>query len=475
MPTTRAAPLDEFRILSPTAILGYGFPEASFAAGLARDPHVIAVDAGSSDPGPYYLGAGEPFTDRAAVTRDLRLMLRAGRARNIPVIVGSAGGCGARPHLDITVAIVREIAAEEGLSFRLAVIAADIDRDALLAAQARGALVPLPPGPEATADDVRASTHLVAQMGAEPLVAALAAGADVIVAGRAYDPAVFAALPLAHGFDAGLAVHLGKILECAAIAAVPGSGGDCMLGTLRRDHFLVEPLAPERRCTVVSVAAHTLYEKSDPYRLPGPGGVLDLTATTFAQEDERTVRVAGSRMLTRPYTLKIEGAAPVGFRTVSIAGVRDPSFIAQVDTILDAARARVAANFAGTLAPESWRLLFRLYGRDGVMGTSEPLRTIATPHELGLIIEAVADSQAIADTIVSFARATLLHLGYPGRIATAGNLAFPYSPSDFHAGAVYRFSVYHLLTGIDDPCALFPITLEEVGARAVALAPGEQP
>src|SRR4051794_41947257 len=77
----------EIRVLSPTAILGYGFPETSFAAGLARDPHVIAVDAGSSDPGPYYLGAGVSFTDREAVKRDLRLMLRAGRERR-----GAGGG-----------------------------------------------------------------------------------------------------------------------------------------------------------------------------------------------------------------------------------------------------------------------------------------------------------------------------------------------------------------------------------------------
>ncbi|MDC7788762.1 acyclic terpene utilization AtuA family protein [Rhodoplanes sp. TEM] len=461
-------PPDELRILSPTAILGYGFPESSFAAGLARDPHVIAVDAGSSDPGPYYLGAGVPFTDRAAVKRDLRLMLAAGRARDIPVIVGTAGGCGARPHLDWTLAIVREIAAEEGLSFRLAVIPADIDPETLLAAQRDGRLVPLPPGPEASADDVRAATHLVAQMGPEPLIEALARGADVIVAGRAYDPAVFAALPLMRGFDAGLAVHLGKILECAAIAAVPGSGGDCMLGTLRRDHFLVEPMAPERRCTVVSVAAHTLYEKSDPYRLPGPGGVLDLTATTFVQEDARTVRVAGSRMMRGPYTLKIEGAALAGFRTVSIAGVRDPSFIAQIDSILDAVRARVAENFSRTLSPDDYRLLFRLYGRDGVMGASEPLRATATPHEIGLVVEAVAATQEIADTIVSFARSSLLHWGYPGRVSTAGNLAFPYSPSDLQAGEVFRFAVYHLLTGIDDPGALFPVRFEEIGAPAVA-------
>ena len=62
-----------------------GFPETSFAAGLTLNPDVIAVDAGSTDPGPYYLGAGVSFTNRPAVKHDLRLILGAGRERGIPV------------------------------------------------------------------------------------------------------------------------------------------------------------------------------------------------------------------------------------------------------------------------------------------------------------------------------------------------------------------------------------------------------
>ena len=42
---------DDFRILSPTAILGYGFPAESFRRGVERRPHLIACDAGSTDPG----------------------------------------------------------------------------------------------------------------------------------------------------------------------------------------------------------------------------------------------------------------------------------------------------------------------------------------------------------------------------------------------------------------------------------------
>ncbi len=80
----------EVRILSPTAILGYGFPEESFQAGLDYRPHAIAVDAGSTDPGPFYLGAGKSFTDRAAVKRDLEYLLVAARRLDIPLIIGTA-------------------------------------------------------------------------------------------------------------------------------------------------------------------------------------------------------------------------------------------------------------------------------------------------------------------------------------------------------------------------------------------------
>ncbi|KAA9382358.1 acyclic terpene utilization AtuA family protein [Neorhizobium galegae] len=452
------------KVLSPTAILGYGFPEKSFAAAMLLNPDVIAVDAGSSDPGPYYLGAGVSFTNRAAVKRDLRIMLTAARERNIPVLVGSAGGCGARPHLDWTVDIVKEVAAEEQLSGRLAVIPADVSKELLVSSMASGRLVALPPGDPASEDDVGSSTYVVAQMGEEPLIAALQAGADVIIAGRCYDPAVFAAVPINCGFDRALALHMGKILECAAIASTPGSGSDCMIGTLDAEGFVLETVNPERVCTVSSVAAHTLYEKSDPYRLPGPGGALDLHQTKFEQLENGRVRVTGTRFIpSDDYFVKVEGARPLGFRTVSIAGARGPDFIAKVDEIIAGVRARVEDNFR-QMPTGSWELIFRTYGRDGVMGALEPQRDL-TPHELGIVIEAIAKTQDDADTICSFARSTMLHFGYPGRVSTAGNLAFPYSPSDFKAGQVYAFSLYHLLK-VADPVSPFPFQLVNLEDKA---------
>jgi len=269
---------------------------------------------------------------------------------------------------------------------------------------------------------------------------------------------VFAALPMLRGYDAGLALHLGKILECAAIAASPGSGSDCALGILERDRFVLQPLSAERRFTAASVAAHTLYEKSDPTVLPGPGGNLDLRDVVFSDIGEGRVAVSGSRFEPgQEYWLKIEGARKLGFRSIAIAGIRDPIMIAGIDDTLQRVRARVGELLPG--ATEGAQLHFHLYGRDAVMGPREPLRDTPS-HELGVIIDAVAPTEEEADTLCSLTRSTLMHYGYAGRIATAGNLAFPFSPSDLRAGAVYEFSIYHLLQA--DPLSLFPLSIEEV-------------
>jgi hypothetical protein len=451
--------MDEFRVLSTTAILGYGFPVASFKRGMAKKPHLIAVDAGSTDPGPYYLGAGVSFTDRGAVKRDLELMLLAGVPEGIPIVIGSAGGSGGDRHLSWCRDIILEIAKEQKIGFRMAVIHAEIPKETVRAALMQGGVKPLHPAPELTMENLDATVSILAQMGIEPIIKALDAGAQVVLAGRCYDPAVFAAPAVRAGFDQGLAVHMGKILECASIAATPGSGSDCMFGYLRKDSFDLEPLNPIRKCTVLSVSAHTLYEKTDPYILPGPGGYLDLRDTRFEQVTDSIARVSGSRFVTSPrYTVKLEGARRIGFRTVSIAGARDPVLIQCIDEINAGVRERVKDNFSGS--GFRYDLHFIIYGRDGVMGGLEPIPK-AEGHEIGIIIEAVSDTQAHADTICAAARSTMLHYGYEGRRATAGNLAFPYSPSDFHAGEVYVFSIYHLLE-VDDPTALFPIQMEQI-------------
>lgn len=447
--------MKQLRVLSPTAILGYGFPISSFEEGMKRKPHVIAVDAGSTDPGPYYLGAGKSFTDRNSVKRDLEIMIPAAIEAGIPVIVGTAGGSGGQPHVKLTLDIIREIAQQKELSFKIAVIQSEFDKTFVKDNIRNGNISPLFPAKELSEEDVDNSVRIVAQMGEEPFIEALNNGAQVILAGRSYDPSVFASLAIKEGFDKGLAIHMGKILECAAIAALPGSGSDSMFGYLNEDNFVLEPLSPNRKCTTLSIAAHTLYEKSNPYILPGPGGAINLHEAKFEQIEDNMVRVSGSKFVpTDEYFVKLEGVRKVGYRTISCAGVADPIMISKIDDITKSVKERVEDNFA-SYGIKDFFLDFKIYGKNGVMAMFDD-RGATAGNELMIIIEAVADSQEQADTICGFARSTMLHFGYEGRIATAGNLAFPFSPSDAKMGEVYEFNVYHLMK-VDNPTTLFPI------------------
>ena len=62
------------------------------------------------------------------IKRDLDLMIRVGREAGIPVVVGSAINAGADRQLAEAVAMVKAIAAERGLSFKLAVISGQVSQ-----------------------------------------------------------------------------------------------------------------------------------------------------------------------------------------------------------------------------------------------------------------------------------------------------------------------------------------------------------
>jgi hypothetical protein len=258
----------KIRVLAGNGCLGSGFKPESLERGVAMKPHVIACDAGSTDSGPSALGAGRPKLSREACKRDLRLLLLARDRAQVPLIVGSCGTSGRDVGVDWVVEIAREIAAEEKLKFRLAVIKSDQDPSYLKRQRAQGRIRPLQPAPPI--DDATFDSPVVGMMGTEPIVKAVEQGAQVVLAGRASDSALFAALPVAMGADAGLAWHAAKTLECgAACAVVPAA--DSMFATIRDDHFDIEPLDPLARCTPLGIAAHTLYENANPFLLTEPG------------------------------------------------------------------------------------------------------------------------------------------------------------------------------------------------------------
>ncbi len=451
-----------FKILSPCGILGYGFPKESFLAGMAENPDAVVVDAGSTDAGPHKLGAGVAIVSRLACKKDLHIMVTETRSHNIPLIVGSAGGSGARVHTQWTLDIVEEILREEKLKAKVAVIWADINDSLIEKAIADNKITQMSPNiPTLTPQILKETNGVVAQMGAEPIIKALQDGADIIICGRAYDPAPFAAVAIYNGCDPALSYHLGKILECGAIAAEPGSGKDCMMGVIFDDHFEVYPTNKKRACTKVSIAAHSFYEKDHPYILHGPGIVLNLFDCEFTELGGGRVSVSGSKIShTDVYKIKLEGARQVAYRSFVVAGIRDPILISKLEEVQEIVKNDVRSYYS-EIPKKDYEINFINYGIDGVMGQLEPVKTRG--HEVGVVFEVLAKTQDIASAICASVRSSLLHFGYEGRKATAGNLAFPFAPSDVNFGAVYEFSVYHLME-IHNGTICFPTEYFEMGA-----------
>jgi hypothetical protein len=404
------------------------------------------------------LGKGEMATSPEATRRDLRKVLHGARSLDVPLVIGSAGSAGAAPHLEVTLALLRDIARADGLSFRMAVIRADIDRAMLRQASRDGRVISFDDMPDLTEEDIAASAHIVGQMGTGVFRRALEADVDVVIAGRACDTGIFAALPMLTGFPTGLAMHMAKIIECASLCCVPG-GRDPILADLDDDGFVLESTNPERRATPTSVAAHSLYEQADPFIVTEPEGTLDLSAARYEAVDDRRARVSGA--LWRPTdspTIKLEGARCIGERAVLLAGAADPRFIAQSKEILPKL-SELVCSLVCEDQPQDYTLRWRVYGVDGVrmvVPAHEP-----TPGEVFVMGECIAATRERAAEVVRTCKQYLLHFGYPGRLSTAGNLAFPFTPPEVSLGPAYRFNVYHLLR-VDDPDALFPMEIETV-------------
>ena len=452
------------KILAASGQLGYGIPEAAFRRGVAEQPDVIGADMGSIDPGPYCLGSGNMVVAGEGLRRDLRMVLTAARETGAPLLMGSAGTAGRRQQLEAVIEVADSVAREEGLSFRLAVIPADIPADLVRERLARGEIEPCGRVPELTEQELDLATGIVAQMGVEPFQRAIEMGAEVVIAGRACDTSMFAAVPLMRGFDKGLTMHMAKLIECCSSCADPG-GREAAMGFLGDGHFEVESMDPRQRCTPVSVAAHALYEQSNPFQLEEPGGIIDLTHSQYEQIGDRKVRVTGS--VWKPsgrYFVKLEGAKLAGYRFITLCGIRDERMIAEVDSVAAETRSVVSRTFATSIDPADYSLLFRIYGKNAVLGPLEPSPSLAGAHEIFVLIDVVGRTEAIAKTVCGVAKQFFLHLRYPGILCTSGNVANPFSPDVLPAGPTYQFNIYHLLP-TNDPCALFPIEMRRLGGR----------
>ncbi|XRQ08927.1 acyclic terpene utilization AtuA family protein [Actinomadura welshii] len=457
------APRDAVRVLVPAGMLGAGFPPETVDRGLGMGADAIAVDGGSTDSGPYYLGSGTAKTTAAAVAGDLRILLRAAAGRGIPLIVGSCGTSGTDSGVDWVAGIAAGILREEDLDLKVARIYSEQTAAGLKGRLKEGRIHPLAPAGDLDAATLDDCTHIVGMMGHEPIAEALLAGADVVLAGRATDTAVAAAFPLLAGMPAGPVWHASKIVECGGQCTTdPRAGG--VLATIDRDGFTVEPLDPANACTPRSVAAHMLYETVDPFEMREPAGTLVVSDAVYTALDERRVRVERSRFEPAgQHTIKLEGARVTGYETMSFTAIRDPRILGRIDEWVALLHEVLAGRVKQTLGldPSGYGLDVRPYGYNAVLGSIDP--DAGPPREVGVMLLVQAPDQETATAIAKIANPLMLHLPTPD-MDYLPSLAFATSPAETERGPSYEFVLQHVVD-VDDPSEMFRIEFAEGDAR----------
>jgi len=441
------------KVLVPTGSLGAGAREEEVRYGIAQGAHVIATDAGSTDSGAAYLALGISKNNKGAVKRDLKILMKAAHEARIPIVVGTAGQAGGDMNVDWTRDIAVEVARELDIRPRIALLYSELSKATVKAKNAAGRIRPLPLMGALDDAAVDACDHIVAAMGPEPFIAALQAGADIVLGGRTTDTAVLACYPLMKGAPAGPSWHAGKIGECGAQCTIKTVEGSGVLLTIDKDGFEVEPLSQVNVCTPHSVSAHMLYENSDPFLLTEPGGVLDVTGADYQQETTRTVRVTGSAWRPQPYTMKLEGASSGRFQTVMLIGIQDPIVLCNLDAFHDRMRDRLYHRVRTTIgeAAGDFHISLRLYGWNAVTGEKVPEGT-PPPREVGVLFVATADTQEMATQIAKACNPWFFHMYMPEH-EEMPSYGFAFTPADIERGPVYEFRLNHVVE-CDDPMEL---------------------
>ena len=223
-----------------------------------------------------------------------------------------------------------------------------------------------------------------AYLGAEPMAAALARGADVVITGRASDPALFLA-PMIHAFGwamddwnlLGQGTVAGHLLECAGqitggYFADPGYKD---IPDLARLGFPIGEVGEDGSLIVTKVAGsggavtaqtcreQLLYEVHDPMKYFQPDVVADFSQVTVEEIAKDRVRVGGGRGSKRTDTLKVSVGyvdSFIGEGQISYAG---PGALARGRLALDIVRERL--KLTSVAASE---LRFDLIGVDSLHG-----------------------------------------------------------------------------------------------------------
>ena len=435
-------------VLVPTGALGAGINADFVRRGIAIGVDAIACDAGSTDSGPSYLFRGVSKVSREAVKHDLAILMVAAAGAGIPLLIGSCGTSGCDAGVDWTADIASEIAAEHGLTPRIALLYSEQEASLLKQRNAEGRIRPLPPLGALDDDVIDACGHIVALMGIEPYIEALKAGADIILGGRTTDTAVLAAMPVMLGANLAASWHAAKVSECGGLCTINPRGGGVIM-RVDDTGFEIEPLSETNQCTPETISAHMLYENSDPFKLIEPGGILNVEGARYVALDDRVTRVTGMIWMPQPYTMKLEGASGGHFQTIMIVGIEDPFVLKSLNLFEERLDAVLRSRVDTAIGPDAgdYDISLRIYGWNGVSG--RPVEDdAAPPREVGVMFVATASTQAMATRIAKTCNPTFFHFPLEPGIELP-SYGFPFSPAEVERGQVFEFRLNHVVETAD--------------------------
>ncbi|KMS51872.1 hypothetical protein V474_02185 [Novosphingobium barchaimii LL02] len=315
-------------------------------------------------------------------------------------IVANAGGLNPAACADA----IRAGAARAGLSVRVGVVEGD-NLTARVDKIVTGEIADMFDGScvhEKVAEADRVNS-LVAYTGAFPIAAALAAGAQIVVTGRAVDSAL-ALGALIHEFGWGpedfdllaAGTLAGHLLECSAQVTggtftdwrdVPDWAGIGMpVGECQADGGLVitKPDGTGGLVTVGTVSEQLLYEVSDPQRYYVADVICDFSAVQARQVGPDRVEVSGARGLGRTDTYKASLTYDQGWRasaTIPILGLEAGAKARRTGEELFA---RAGAMLRDSQLPPFDRTRCDVFGGEGEGATVAICRLIADhPDQAG--------------------------------------------------------------------------------------------
>ena len=244
---------------------------------------------------------------------------------------------------------------------------------------------------------------LVAYTGAFPIAAVLAAGADIVITGRAVDSAM-ALGPLIHEFGWGpddfdmlaAGTLAGHLLECSAQVTggtftdwrdVPDWAGIGMpIGECSADGGLVltKPEGTGGIVTVGTVSEQLLYEVSDPQRYYVADVICDFTQVRLSQIAPDRVAVTGARGLGRTATYKASVTYDAGWRASAVIPIIGLEAAAKARRFGDEMFARTSAMLRQSQLPPYTQTRCDVIGGEGAGPTTAICRIVADhPDQAG--------------------------------------------------------------------------------------------